>query len=187
MSCQVYWRNCPSRNTNPYLRNRRYSIFDVKGELQNIFPSNMKCVFPLFLYALIHELSAWRKLLSPKCVTELRSLKGLRGLYSSVLNTGNCMRATSYSVYISVCLFSSSRWTWRRSWLWQMGTWRSWALKQTDPDNRSWLPYQSLMQERCIWLNIYYASSSMFPGMSARMVLFFSTFSFPQYSPTFMS
>lgn len=40
------------------------------------------------------------------------------------------------------------RWTWRHSSLWQMETWRSWALKQTDPDNRSWLPYQSSMLGR---------------------------------------
>lgn len=43
------------------------------------------------------------------------------------------------------------RWTWRRSWLWQMETWRSWALKQMDPDNRSWLLYQSSMLERLFY------------------------------------
>lgn len=32
MSCLVYWRNCPWRNTSPYLRNRRYSFFCVQNK-----------------------------------------------------------------------------------------------------------------------------------------------------------
>lgn len=38
---------------------------------------------------------------------------------------------------------SLSRWIWKRFWLWQMETWRSWALKQMDRDNRFWLLYLS--------------------------------------------
>lgn len=132
----------------------------------------------------------WRKLCSHDCITEQQCLKVphqkctyIKHRQLSVFDISTLHRQLSVFdilhmfniiIIISVFLSPSSRWTWRHSWLWQMETWRSWVLKQTDPDNRFWLPYQSWMLERCIWFNILYSmvmhyiftSTGLFPAFS---------------------
>lgn len=111
-----------------------------------LFSSLLECT-------LIHSLSAWRKphsnnfIIEPAVPAWTHFSTYIKYQKMRLFN----LWLVSYSE-LHPCLSDCSRWTWRHSWLSQMETWRSWALKQMDPDNRSWLPYQSSMLERCVWL-----------------------------------